>query len=347
MSLISRLREALEPIASEYHGSDIERATLSLERLGGTMRPELGFGERIRYACQDIAGVSADANIASAFINAANNLEIATGNSISADLGQLATPIERMIYCLENSTISPFDPADILVTGWYDASDLSTITESAGRVSLWDDISGNGWHANQSTATLRPTSGGDINGLNAISWAGEIDDNELLTSLNQLTNVSIYYLFHAEPNGALSNNCIINASVTDWNDGGVFVNLENYNTDVNVHLVRYGGFSPTSYINGVLGAQDHGFVPAIGSHQGSGLPTANGQYLIGRVQRNNTNRWAYKGLIGEILICPEEHNADTRQKVEGYLAHKWFGSGALNTLPTNHMYKNYIPYSLT
>lgn len=44
--------------------------------------------------------------------------------------------------------------------------------------------------------------------------------------------------------------------------------------------------------------------------------------------------------MGEIIICPEEHDLATRQKMEGYLAHKW---GLATKLPVGHPYKDLDP----
>ncbi|MDX1681100.1 MAG: hypothetical protein R3242_10255, partial [Akkermansiaceae bacterium] len=50
--------------------------------------------------------------------------------------------------------------------------------------------------------------------------------------------------------------------------------------------------------------------------------------------------WGYNGTIAEIIICPADHDEATRQKFEGYLAHKW---GLTAKLPDGHPYKNSAP----
>ena len=67
---------------------------------------------------------------------------------------------------------TPLDLAGLVA--WYDASDLSTITDAgAGAVSQWADKSGNGNHVTQGTAGLRPTTGiRTQNGLNVIDFDG-------------------------------------------------------------------------------------------------------------------------------------------------------------------------------
>jgi hypothetical protein len=48
----------------------------------------------------------------------------------------------------------------------------------------------------------------------------------------------------------------------------------------------------------------------------------------------------FKGSVYEFLIFSENLFDDNRQKIEGYLAHKW---GLSNNLPANHPYKNNAP----
>lgn len=52
---------------------------------------------------------------------------------------------------------------------------------------------------------------------------------------------------------------------------------------------------------------------------------------------NLTIGGAFDGEIGEILLCNENLSLEDRQKIEGYLAWKWFG--ATNPLPVSHPYK--------
>jgi hypothetical protein len=56
---------------------------------------------------------------------------------------------------------------------WLDASDTSTITESGGAVSQWDDKSGNGYDLTQATSANQPTTGTNTqNGRNVITFDG-------------------------------------------------------------------------------------------------------------------------------------------------------------------------------
>jgi hypothetical protein len=66
---------------------------------------------------------------------------------------------------------TPFSPLDLSPTLWLDASDETTITESGGAVSQWDDKSGNGYNVVQATAANQPTTGTrTLNSLNTIEF---------------------------------------------------------------------------------------------------------------------------------------------------------------------------------
>lgn len=65
---------------------------------------------------------------------------------------------------------TPVTPTSGL-SGWWDASDSSTLTVVGGAVSQWNDKSGNGWNVSQSNAALRPSlATGAINSKDALLW---------------------------------------------------------------------------------------------------------------------------------------------------------------------------------
>jgi hypothetical protein len=58
----------------------------------------------------------------------------------------------------------------------------------------------------------------------------------------------------------------------------------------------------------------------------------------------STNGTGYMdGEIAEIVFCNDFLTTTEKEKVEGYLAHKWWGAGALNPLPGGHTYKSAAP----
>jgi hypothetical protein len=53
--------------------------------------------------------------------------------------------------------------------------------------------------------------------------------------------------------------------------------------------------------------------------------------------------WAWGGPVGEIIVTTTAVSDSDRRKVEGYLAHKWWGAGLLNELPYGHPWKDTPP----
>jgi len=74
-----------------------------------------------------------------------------------------------------NTAYSPVPPAPSFLASaplWLDASDASTITESGGAVSQWDN-KGAGSNVTQATGSYQPTTGvSTINGLNVLDFDG-------------------------------------------------------------------------------------------------------------------------------------------------------------------------------
>jgi hypothetical protein len=94
-------------------------------------------------------------------------------------------PNMARIMLAAGKSVVPFSPLDIANLGlWLDGADTSpsNIVITGGVVSQWTDKSSSGWHATQSTAGQRPTSGTrNINGKNVIDFDGS-DDNLVLPS---------------------------------------------------------------------------------------------------------------------------------------------------------------------
>jgi hypothetical protein len=74
--------------------------------------------------------------------------------------------------------------------------------------------------------------------------------------------------------------------------------------------------------------------------------TANIALTIGALQNNATTgfEFFFGGDIAEIVMLPSDANTFTRQRIEGYLAHKW---GLEGSLPSDHPYKSAPPTILT
>jgi len=118
---------------------------------------------------------------------------------------RLLTMLMRLVACIAAMTVVSaqaatvlWTPSNITCAAWYDASDTNTIVQTAGAVTNWNDISGNGYNLVQETPSKQPVTASDtIGGLNAINFDGVADD--MHTSVNPfglaVTNASIFMAY--------------------------------------------------------------------------------------------------------------------------------------------------------
>lgn len=79
----------------------------------------------------------------------------------------------RNLAATQVSSWVNFTPLSLSPQLWLDAADTTTITESGGAVSQWNDKSGNGYQFTQATAAAQPTTGTRTqNGLNVLDFDG-------------------------------------------------------------------------------------------------------------------------------------------------------------------------------
>lgn len=98
---------------------------------------------------------------------------------------------------------SEFDPTDIAgCEGWFDACDSGSITLASGKVSQWNDRSGNGKHATQITPGNRPVvTTGALNGKDVITFA--VDDF-LASALGISQPATVFIVFKTTATGIYS-----------------------------------------------------------------------------------------------------------------------------------------------
>jgi hypothetical protein len=94
---------------------------------------------------------------------------------------------------------------------WLDAADTSTITESSGSVSQWNDKSGNGYNVTQGTGLNQPTTGSaTINGLNVLTFDGS-NDRMLNSAVPSSSRPHSYVAVVKETAGQTATKSILNA----------------------------------------------------------------------------------------------------------------------------------------
>ena len=248
-------------------------------------------------------------------------------------------------------------PAEIDTALWLDAADASTITESGGAVSQWDDKSGNGRNATQSTPSNQPIfSATGLNNKQSINFDGDGDNLILPTGfLNGSPSISVAFVML----GPLQDNDAIFGPSTSNSTGleMVYANVASYptllrvngtnkittglwstNSQPSISTIQANSSLTSGWLNGSA-------VNAVDSTGISAL-NFNGVYSLG-TYANNVSAANNSGLtvsanmnMSEFVISESVWSTADRQKIEGYLAHKW---GLTANLPAGHPYKTVEP----
>jgi hypothetical protein len=216
-----------------------------------------------------------------------------------------------------------FDPTTVAnMVAWYDASDASTITESSGNVTQWDDKSGEANHMSPISTTIGVTSTRTINGLNAIDLQSNASHGGLTGTWTAGTlTIFIVFITDSATSGYLcdgpgsANRSALYFSSgpsygANWGGGG--------NTggtpDTSKHIVEMRGGGPGGleevYVDGGS---------AVISGQESPLDSV-AQLRIGRAFVDGFN---FDGVIGEILAYRFPPSLSDRNDILDYLAGKW------------------------
>jgi hypothetical protein len=270
-------------------------------------------------------------------------------------------------------------PSLITTALWLDAADASSVTTVSGNVSQWNDKSGNGRNAAQSTAGNRPAyQSAAQNGLNAVRFTAASE--HFLTAgttsawnfLHNGTASSVFVvsrvrstgdnpdaahawigtcstasfdtgvLFFYDDRNAVPRNNSLASIVYKGAGSGVTVAVTSVDD-----LITPGAYSISSvYLdtdNATAGNRIKFRVNG-GSDSGSNTSTnsvsagnSTDVLNIGSIGTGAAARTFYlTGDICEILILNTLPDTTNRQRIEGYLAHKW---GLTAKLPSDHPFK--------
>lgn len=262
---------------------------------------------------------------------------------------------------------------------WLDADDESTFTLSGSAVSEWRDKSGNGPNVAQSDSTRRPTrSTNSINGRAVVDCDGSNDGcltannyemfptnstaNTFFTVI-QFDNVSTQrcFLSWAPSNsGTCGGTVAVELQVglggsrsgalsihrgCDYGASTANSTVTTGTTYILSHHILGTGNSPNNlafYVNGsskTVTNHATGWLNAGSYKTGAQVKLAVGSRFDNAGGSGNWDN-PTDGRIGEMLLVRAEVSTSDRQKLEGYLAHKW---GVTADLPSGHPYKNYAP----
>lgn len=234
------------------------------------------------------------------------------------------------------SVFGGFDPRSIpYLALWLDANDASTITETSGSVSQWNDKSGNNSHATQSTGAAQPITGTrTANGLNALDFDGTDDfmdlPSSLYTGLGEGNNTMFFVFKNDAPDdqqryisgfafGGGSTRYGLIYSLTLGSDISGFnassfdpVNLDTITADTDTHIdgVTRNGSNVTVFRDG-------------STHIKTEVKGSNVTVTGMRLGANGTPSEFLHGALCEILIYKKALTDAEKNLVGNYLATKW------------------------
>jgi hypothetical protein len=243
---------------------------------------------------------------------------------------------EPVLRCAPPLTFTP-PISDVLVI-WYQGDDLIGADNSA--VSVWEDASGNGYDADQAIVGSRPTlQTAELNSLNVVRFNGGtfLDIGADLQSINPSAG-SAFLVVKAD------------ADPTDGTVGGPHATGSHGDTthypfsDGNIYAGD-GSLTRKNVGNAATSLTNWNIVSVTSA-------TNDWKYYLNGIQlfstATNTVSWrpapllgsggvfTFNGYIAEWILYGELKSTLDRQKVEGYLAHKW---GLTGNLDASHPYK--------
>ena len=211
---------------------------------------------------------------------------------------------------------------------WLDANDTSSIFLGSGKVSAWNDKSGNSKNATQSTGSARPTFL-----TNSVSFDG-VDDKLEFPALGLSGDASVVFAFNVLSDDGYS---VLTGSGSDHWDR---FNVDQRSYPGHFRSLRIETLSlnfPTSgeqilaYLADSAGPKFE--IRLNGSNVFQSTDSFSFADNIGILGGNGAT--AFKGTIMEVVVI-DDYSTEVVQRLEGYLAGKW---GLLNNLPNDHPYK--------
>ena len=272
-----------------------------------------------------------------------------------------------------------WDPSLISTALWLDAADASTITEVGGAVSQWNDKSGNGHNATANGNPTYSATGMSTN-KPAVQLDGTGDSFvSSITGIGSFNALDVYMVTQTPAAAAADVNTgffwgfgnIGSASGSYPSNRGLF--LASITGSLSGELINLG-LENSSFPSGRLGSATYTraantaqILNSKNSTSGTSLFANGSQVNLGLANQITTSTNSapsnvgyavdsdlHFGVIrvgGSLLYTPAIKFAEmivsstllstvNRQKLEGYLAHKW---GLTADLPADHPYKTAVP----
>jgi len=251
-------------------------------------------------------------------------------------------------------------PADITTALWLDANDTDTLWADAGRttpattdVYTWDDKSGGSYHAVQSSGTEQPSTGGTaINGRNTLAF----DGTEYMSTASNpfgatISDAHVFQVFKTAStlvqgaNFSLTEELGANDRFSvhgPWNDGTMYFDPGDASTNrissaswaTTDEVIMASFYSSTTEGTKEVWKNGTSSVSAASATSQS----VTGGIIVGDFTSGGNSPQKFD--LAEMIVINGTVSTATRQKIEGYLAHKW---GLEGSLPAGHPYKGAAP----
>lgn len=257
--------------------------------------------------------------------------------------------------------INPWTPIYLpygSLSNWYDSTDLSTITLSSGNtVAQWRDKSYDANNLSEAVYTELPLYGTTtINGLSTVDFDGgsaiNLDDG----SITPLDTSSDHYMIYAGFNNSWVSTSTLFTFTNETNDGFYIRTtgeeysqciLKDGSSDMKLSVLLGGA---PNYNRNVIYTLDSvgnnvsltlNYTNTAAATKASGDPDPFTKLTLGAHDDGFGEFNILNGQIGEfVLVQQDSMTTLDKQKLEGYIAHKW---GMVSELPADHPYKAAAP----
>jgi hypothetical protein len=235
-----------------------------------------------------------------------------------------------------------FSPLNLSPELWLDAADTTTITESSGSVSQWDDKSGNGRNLVQANSVIQPSTGtATINGLNVIDFTGsgarrlarqnddilqDVGGGTIFAVASGVTTGTFPNIISVTVNNNISlARAFLGVNVGNAAVGGRRLDANSFQ---NVQSVPVANNTPSviaglyDYANANLRISLNGTqTTRTGGFQTAGNTSNTTSRII--VGANDGGGGIFTGVIAEIIVTARVLTADEITSTENYLRTKW------------------------
>jgi hypothetical protein len=247
-------------------------------------------------------------------------------------------------------TGEPWSPLELAPGLWLDAADISSLTLNGSAASQWSDKSGNNRHATQGNSANQPlqTPAG-LNGMSVITFDGSNDffsvDLDFLAGTSHTAFIVTRATGFSNIYGAANSSQGSSSLHVGFNGNNYRMNFwsNDFAPSRSANFVA-GSANIVNYVwNQGVGKQIFANGKSEGSNTNAGtIGTMSGGGRIGHTTTGTHT--GFGGDIAEIIIIPSTIAVADREKIEGYLAHKW---GLAGNLAADHPYKAESPSGAT